>query len=74
MKSGSGAIFVMPRESSAWQGSEALWITVSGWASAAERRYGKSVVITSDRLASPDEAGTYPIVQKATQVTIGRRR
>jgi glycosyltransferase involved in cell wall biosynthesis len=54
-------IFVMPRNSSAWNGAEALWITVAGWAAAAERVLGSSFVVTSDAIASHHEVINYPI-------------
>ena len=58
------AIFIMPRSSSAWEGAEALWITVAGWAEAAKRNLGDSVVITSDRIAAPREVYKYPLKPK----------
>lgn len=61
MKITTTALFVMPRSSRAWKGSEALWITAAGWAKAAERRLGRSYVITTDRVASPDEVIHYPL-------------
>lgn len=58
------ALFVMPRSSRAWAGSEALWITVAGWAKAAENKFGKAHILTTDRLATPDEVLDYPVVVK----------
>lgn len=57
-------LFVMPRSSGSWIGSEALWITVAGWAAAAERKYGRAVVITNDRTATPQQTLSYPIIDK----------
>lgn len=55
------AIFVMPRSSSAWNGAEALWITVAGWAKAAERIFDSAWVVTTDGVYSPDEALDLPV-------------
>lgn len=55
------ALFVMPRSSSAWKGSEALWITVAGWASAAEHKFGEAWILTSDRCATPKEVIHFPL-------------
>jgi glycosyltransferase involved in cell wall biosynthesis len=55
------ALFIMPRSSNAWRGSEALWITVAGWASAAKHEFGEAWVVTSDRCASPAEVMNYPL-------------
>lgn len=49
-------MFVMPRSTTAWAGSAALWITVAGWAAAAERRFGHAWVAAPDATASPAEA------------------
>lgn len=54
-----GALFVMPRSSRDWAGAAALWITVAGWAAAAERRFGNAWVLTPDAIAAPDEVLTY---------------
>jgi glycosyltransferase involved in cell wall biosynthesis len=56
----SGVLISMPRASSAWRGSEALWVTAAGWASAAERFFGHAWVLTTDRIASPAEVIRYP--------------
>lgn len=56
------AIFIMPRSSSSWEGSEALWITAAGWASAAKKNLGNAIVITSDRIANPREVWNYPML------------
>ena len=55
------AIFIMPRNSDAWVGAEALWITVAGWAAAAKNLFGQAQVVTMDRLASPSEVLDYPL-------------
>lgn len=54
-------LFIMPRNSSAWRGAEAMWVTVAGWAAAAERKVGAAWVLTTDRIASPSEALQYPL-------------
>ncbi|MEM7550841.1 MAG: glycosyltransferase [Bacteroidota bacterium] len=56
-----GALFIMPRSSKAWKGAEALWVTVAGWSSAAERIIGKAYVLTTDRIAVPLEVIDYPL-------------
>lgn len=58
------AIFIMPRSSWSWEGSEALWITAAGWASAAKERLGNAVVVTSDRIAKPKEVWNYPLLRE----------
>lgn len=63
----------MPRSSEAWRGSEALWITVAGWAAAAERKYGKAYILTTDRFASPKEVLKYPL-GKAPQISKSGRK
>lgn len=64
----------MPRNSSAWNGSEALWITVAGWSAAAQRKFGTAFVLTNDRIASPEEVLSYPIVneQSSSKSKTGR--
>lgn len=49
------AIFVMPRTSEDWQGAEALWITVAGWAAAAEKKFGNAIILTQDKISRPNE-------------------
>jgi glycosyltransferase involved in cell wall biosynthesis len=61
MKKAKISLFIMPRSSKAWRGSEALWITVAGWAAAAERKYGKAYILTTDRIAAPKEVLKYPL-------------
>jgi len=61
MKKAKISLFIMPRSSEAWRGSEALWITVAGWAAAAERKFGKAYVLTTDRVAAPKEVLKYPL-------------
>lgn len=61
----SSALFIMPRSSTAWKGAEALWITVAGWAAAAERSFGEAWVLTTDRAARPAEVIHYPLSSKA---------
>lgn len=67
------AIFIMPRSSSSWEGSEALWITAAGWASAAKRKFGNAIVVTSDRIAEPSEVWNYPLNQKSGRQVAKRR-
>lgn len=54
-------LFMMPRRSDEWKGSEALWITVAGWASAAKRIWPGTLVMTTDRTAEPFEVYNYPL-------------
>ncbi|MEM8939341.1 MAG: glycosyltransferase family 4 protein [Bacteroidota bacterium] len=54
------ALFIMPRSSKAWKGSEALWITVAGWARAAERKFGNAAVVTTDDMVTASEAMDFP--------------
>ncbi len=54
-------LFIMPRSSSDWRGSEGLWITVAGWAAAAERKFGKAFILTTDRVAPPKDVLQYPL-------------
>ena len=67
------AIFVMPATSKAWVGAEGLWVTVAGWAEAAKRRLGNSVVVTQDRIAAADEVLDYPLVSKNEKHQNSRR-
>ncbi|MCA6073423.1 glycosyltransferase [Fulvivirga sedimenti] len=55
-----GGIFIMPRSSTAWRGSEALWITAAGWASAAEQILGNARVLTTDGIWMPAEVWDFP--------------
>jgi len=61
MKKAKISLFIMPRSSEAWRGSEGLWITVAGWAAAAERKFGKAYILTTDRIAPPKEVLKYPL-------------
>lgn len=61
-------LLVVPRSSSAWEGSEAMWVTIAGWASAAEKKFGKAYVLTTDRVASPLEVYDYPLNTKVNQL------
>ncbi|MFD1003008.1 glycosyltransferase family 4 protein [Ohtaekwangia kribbensis] len=72
------AIFIMPRSSKAWVGAEALWITVAGWSAAAARKFGNAWVLTSDRVASPEEVIHYPLGEQkpastSKKKTLGQR-
>jgi glycosyltransferase involved in cell wall biosynthesis len=55
------SLFIMPRDSKSWAGSEALWITAAGFASAAEHIFGNSVVSTRDLIAKPEEVRNFPL-------------
>lgn len=63
----------MPRSSGAWEGSEALWITTAGWATAAKKKLGNATVVTADRIAEPKEVWNYPLLQKKKK-PLRRRR
>jgi len=60
----------MPRSSYAWRGSEALWITVAGWASAAKELLGESHVITTDAIYAPEQVWDFP---RSTLTSSGSR-
>jgi glycosyltransferase involved in cell wall biosynthesis len=45
----------MPRSGNEWPGADALWVTASGWAAAARRRYGAAWVVTPDAISTPEE-------------------
>lgn len=51
----------MPRNSRAWRGAEALWVTAAGWAGAAEQHYGSSWIGTSDTVAKAEDVLHYPL-------------
>jgi len=51
----------MPRDSKAWAGSEALWITAAGFAAAGDEIFGSAKVSTRDILASPEEVRNFPL-------------
>lgn len=55
------AVFIMPRPSTAWRGAEAMWISVAGIASAAKKKYGSAIIVTSDKIAQPEEVLEYPL-------------
>lgn len=55
------ALFIMPRSSRDWKGAEGLWITTAGWAAAAQRKFGEAYVLTTDRVAKPEEVVKYPL-------------
>jgi glycosyltransferase involved in cell wall biosynthesis len=65
-------VFIMPRSSRAWAGAEALWITAAGWSAAAQRRFGKAWVVTTDRIATPQEVLHYPL-GKTSAVVSGKK-
>jgi len=68
------ALFIMPRSSRSWEGSEALWITVGGWAAAAQLKFGKAYVLTTDCLASPKEILDYPLGETDSKSTNGKSK
>ncbi|MEW5918580.1 MAG: glycosyltransferase [Gemmatimonadota bacterium] len=53
------AVLVMPRPSSAWPDSGALWITAAGWAAAARARFGHAWVVTPNAVATPERTLEY---------------
>jgi glycosyltransferase involved in cell wall biosynthesis len=59
------AVFIMPRSSRAWAGAEALWVTAAGWSAATKRKLGRAWVVTTDRIAQPEEVIHYPLGQKS---------
>jgi glycosyltransferase involved in cell wall biosynthesis len=56
----STSIFIIPRPSTAWRGSEAIWITAAGWASAGRTLWGEALVVTTDGIFSPDDSISFP--------------
>lgn len=64
------AIFIMPRSSSSWEGAEAVWITVAGWAAAAKTMIGEATVLTIDRIATPGEVLDYPLKAKGVSANL----
>ena len=65
------AVFVMPRTSAEWRNAVGLWVTVAGWAAAAEKAFGSSWVVTPDAVATPDEVLGYTT---PTEAPTGARR
>ena len=63
------ALFLMPRASTAWKGSEALWITVAGWATAAKQLWPYTVVVTTDRVSDPAAVRDYPLESPCSPLT-----
>ncbi len=63
----------MPRSSRDWVGAEALWITAAGWSAAAQRRFGKAWVMTTDRIAAPEEVIHYPLGVNASAVVANKK-
>ena len=51
-----GAVFVNQVGRAAYIGPIASWITMSGWATAAEARYGHAWMVTPQGVLTPDEA------------------
>ncbi|MTI19979.1 glycosyltransferase family 1 protein [Fulvivirga sp. RKSG066] len=74
MTENNSAIFIVPRSSSAWVGSEAIWITVAGWARASKKKFDNTIVITTDRVAKPNEVLDYPLGSNYIKKKIYRRR
>ncbi|MEM6525801.1 MAG: glycosyltransferase family 4 protein [Bacteroidota bacterium] len=64
------AIFIMPRESSAWTSAEGLWVTARGWAKAALPHYDKLYFVSRDKITNLQGAQNYPVgsfkVEKST--------
>jgi glycosyltransferase involved in cell wall biosynthesis len=73
IKDKTAALFIMPRSSRDWVGAEALWITAAGWSAAAQRRFGKAWVMTTDRIAAPEEVIHYPLGVKAGAVATNKK-
>lgn len=67
------AVFIVPRPSTAWKGAEAIWVTIHGWATAAEHVLGQAVVITSDKKAKPSEILHYPLSSGGSSRSHSRR-
>ena len=63
------AIFIMPRTSHDWQSAEALWVTVTGWALAAQRKYDKVYVVTRDAITDVQGVRLYPKSTASASVT-----
>ena len=73
MENNKTALFIVPRSSGSWEGSEALWITIAGWSAAAKKRFGKAFILTTDRIAEPHEVLDYPrIVKKQKTSALNR--
>lgn len=53
-------LFIMPRTSRDWSTAEGLWILTAGWASAAKKIYGDSIVLTRDKIGGSEDALQYP--------------
>ena len=62
-------IFIMPRTSHDWQSAEALWVTVTGWALAAQRKYDKVYVVTRDAITDAQGVRLYPKSTASVSVT-----
>ncbi len=73
MKATRGAVFVMPRPSTEWADAAAMWITVAGWAHAAEARLGSAWVVTPDAVADAETVLTYTESRPRASNTGGRR-
>lgn len=52
----SRVVFSMPRTPEGWGGAAALWVTVAGWAAAAQARFGASVVVTPRGILSVEQS------------------
>ncbi len=61
-------LFVVPRSSESWEGSEALWITIAGLAATAKTKFGNAYVLTADRIAEPREVLSYPLIKEKKSV------
>jgi glycosyltransferase involved in cell wall biosynthesis len=67
MNKNKTALFIVPRSSESWEGSEALWVTIAGWSSAAKQEFGNALVLTTDRIAEPSEVLNYPLKRKKNE-------
>ena len=73
-RSGKLAVFVVPRPRSAWKGAEAIWITISGWAMAAEKLLGTAIVFTSDQSFLPSEILKFSHTPEQSSAGSGRKK
>lgn len=55
------ALFVMPRKNSDWNSAKALWITLSGWANAADKLVDEVWIVTLNEVIPLKRLHQYPI-------------
>lgn len=72
MQRDKAAILIMPRTSYDWQSAEALWVTVTGWALAAERKFDKVYVVTRDAITNAQGVRYYPNKNEASGDVTGK--